>query len=133
MNLNELAVAVLGAGLITAAYRRSVADHGLRRTAEDQTAAAGGHDHRIGRKGADLHAHQVLADAAAALAVFVEERRQEVPELPLGDPSFRLPPPHLLVQCIQQLLPGGGARRKRYGGKACRRSDGGPGNPLACD
>ena len=60
MDLDELAVGVAAAGLEHPADRAAVAGHRVGRAAEDQPAAAGGDDQGVGRKRADLHAHQVL-------------------------------------------------------------------------
>ncbi len=64
MDLNELRVGVLGTLLETAADGTARADHRHRRTAVNQAAAATGDHHRVGRKGADLHRHQILPDSS---------------------------------------------------------------------
>ena len=64
MDLDELGVAVFRAGLEGAAGGAAGADHRHRRAAVNQSAAARGDDHRVGREGADLHRDQVLADNA---------------------------------------------------------------------
>ena len=89
------------------------ADHRHRRAAVDQAAAAGGDDHGVGRKGANLHRHQVLPDAAAADAALVEHGAEKVPELVLLDLAFDFPAADLLVQGVEQLLAGGGAGEGR--------------------
>ena len=71
-------------------------------------AAAAGDDQGVGRQGVNLHRHQVLGDAAAAAAVVVEHRAEEVPELVLGHLAGHVPAADLLVQGIEQLLAGGG-------------------------
>ena len=60
-------------------------------------------------KGANLHRHQILADAAAADAVVVENRAEEIPELVLLHLAGDFPAADLVVQGVEQLLAGGGA------------------------
>ena len=104
MNLDELAITVFRACLEATADRTAGADHGHRTAAKNHTAATGGHDNGIGGKRTDLHRNQVLSDAAAADAVVVEHRGEEVPELELPNLALRFPATHLFVQRVQQLL-----------------------------
>ena len=60
-------------------------------------------------KGADLHRHHILGDAAAADAVVVEHRGQKIPELVFGHFAFDFPAADLLIECVEQLLAGGRA------------------------
>ena len=52
---------------------------------------------------------QVLRDRAAAAAVVVEHRAQEIPALVHRDRAGGVPAAHLLVEGVEQLLAGGGA------------------------
>ena len=113
MDLDELGVAVFGPGLKRAAGGAAGAGHRHGRAAVDQAAAARGDDHGVGRKGADLHRHQVLPDAAAADAVVVEDRTEKIPELVLLDLAGHFPAADLFVQGVEQLLAGRGAGEGR--------------------
>ncbi len=119
MDLNELSIAVLGAGPIGAAGGSAGANHRHRRAAIDQSAAARSDDHGIGRKAAYLHRHEVLTHTAAADAIFVEDGRQEIPVFELPDLSLYCPAAHLIVEGVQQLLAGGGAGK---GGSLVKRA-----------
>ena len=109
MDLDELGVGVLGAGLKAAAGGAAGAGHRHRRAAVDQPAAADADDHRVGREGADLHRDQVLRRRTAAAAVVVEDRAEKIPEFVLRDFAGHFPAAHLLVERVEQLLAGGGA------------------------
>ena len=66
-------------------------------------------DHQgVGREGADLHRHQVLAHAAAAAARLVDHRAEKIPVLVLADVPGDFPAADLLVQGVDQLLAGRG-------------------------
>jgi hypothetical protein len=63
-------------------------------------------DHRIGRKGANLHRNEILPHAAATDAIVVEDRFQKIPELVFGDLALDFPTANLIVERIEQLLSG---------------------------
>ncbi len=113
VHLDELAVGVEGALLIDGAGRRARVDHRVGRQPEDQAGAAGRQDDGIGGEGPDRHALHVLGDDAAAGARVVEDGAEELPVLVLVHQVARFLAAHLLVERVQQLLPGGGAREGR--------------------
>ena len=110
VDLDHLGVAEVDAGLVAAAGGAAGADHRHRRLAVDQPAAAGGHDHGVGEEGLDLHRPHVLRDDALAVAVRIEDGPEELPELVLADEALGLPAAGLLVEAVEKLLAGGGAR-----------------------
>ena len=112
MHLDELAVGVVRALLIQRRLRRSGADDRVGGLAEDGADAAGRHDDGFGREGVHLHAAQVHGADAAADALIVDDTREELPRLVLGDLAFGFVAAHLLVERVQQLLAGGGAGKR---------------------
>ena len=107
MHLNELAIGVFHAGLITTAGSAAGASHGHRRAAVNQPATTRGDDHGVGGEGHDLHRTQILPDDSATDAVFIDDGTEEVPEFEFANQPFAFSTADLLVQCIEQLLPGG--------------------------
>ncbi len=110
MDLDELAVGVPRPLAIAAGRGGAGAHHGVGALPEDEAAAAGGHDHRVGAEGPDLHGAEVLGHDALAIAGVVDDRPQELPVLVLGDLAFALVAADLLVEGVDQLLAGGRAR-----------------------
>src|ERR1019366_2457266 len=113
VHLDELAVTVVSALLIESRLRRSGADHRVGGLAEDRSNAAGGDDDRFRGEGDDFHAAQVHGANAATDALVVDHRGEELPAFVLGDLAFGLVAAHLLVERIQQLLPGSGTGKSR--------------------
>ena len=109
MYLDELAVSVVRALLIESRLRRSRADDRVGGLAEDCSNAAGGDDNRLGGEGDHVHAAQVHGANSAADALLVDHRGEKLPAFVLGDLTFRLVAAHLLIERVQQLLPGGRA------------------------
>ena len=79
VDLDELAVGVVGALLVEGGLRGAGADDGVGGLAEDGSVAAGADDDRVGREGADLHGAQVHGADAAADALGSRARRRETP------------------------------------------------------
>ncbi len=109
MNLDQLAVGVVHALLEDGRLRRAGADHGVGALAEDGADAAGRQDDGVSWEGAQLHGAQVQGGDAAADALGVENGGEELPALVLLDLAFGLVAAHLLIERVEQLLPGGGA------------------------
>ena len=120
VHLDELSVGVDRALLVGDGGGRSGVDHRVGAAAEDQAGAPGGEAHGVAAEGAHLAVLEVLGDYAAADARLVEHEAREVPELELphhllagqGDAAVvlhveGLVAPHLLVEGVEQLLPGG--------------------------
>ena len=70
-------------------------------------------------KAPNLHAHQVLGDAAPAAARGVEHRSEKIPKLEFRNLAAYFPAPHLLVERVEQWLPVG---RAGEGGAAKERA-----------
>src|SRR5215472_7696640 len=104
MNLDELAVGVVAALLVKRRLRRSGADYGIRRLAEDGANAAGGHDESVPRKSAYLHGAQVHGADTAADPVAVEHGAQKLPSLVLRNAAFGFVTADLLIERIGKLL-----------------------------
>src|SRR5579872_814379 len=111
MYLDEFAVRVIAALLIERRLRRTRADDGVGRLAEDRPDAAGRDNESVGREGANLHAAQVHRADAAADFIAVEHRRQKFPVLELLYFSFGFIPPHLFVECVKKLLTSSRSRK----------------------
>src|SRR5438552_5730233 len=109
MHRDEFAVSVVTALLIKRRLRRAGADHGICRLAKDCADSTGGNDHRVRWKSPHLHGVQVYGADAAAYPTPIEHGGEKFPVLVLGDPAFRFEAAHLLIERIQELLPGGGA------------------------
>ncbi len=109
VDLDHLAVAVPGARLIAAGGGAARADDRVGGLAEDEPVAAGRHDDRVAPEGPDLHRAHVLgddADAALLVALALHHGPEELPELVLVDLALRLVPTRLLVEGVEELLPG---------------------------
>ena len=113
VNLNKLAVSVEAPLLIKRRLRRSRTNHRIRRLAKDRADSAGRNNDCVGRERAHLHRAQIHRAYPATHPVPIQHRRQEFPVLVLLNLAFRLVSPDLLVQRIEQLLPG---RRSGKGG-----------------
>ena len=100
VDLNELAVGVLGARSVHPTGRTAGADERHGATPEDEPTPAGGEHDGVGAKGAHLHAEHVLSDHATAVAVAIEHRAEEFPVFQFVDQSLSLPPADLLVQSV---------------------------------
>jgi hypothetical protein len=74
MDLHELGIGVMHAGLEHSAHGAARAGHGIGRTAEQQSVAAAGENHDVAGDGVNFHRDHVLAHATAAAAFFVENR-----------------------------------------------------------
>ena len=109
MDLNELAIRVIGALLVKRGLCRSRAHDRIGRLAEDGAAAAGCDDDRVGGKGADFHVPQVHGADAAGYAASIEHGGQKFPVLVFFYFAFRFVPADLLVKCVEKLLTGGGS------------------------
>ncbi len=106
--LNELAVCIQRALAVAACGGVARVDGGVGGLAEYGTAAARGDDHRIGGEGAHFHGGKVLRGYAAADAVM----RYGGNELPAHEGAYLalyFQGAHLLIECVEQLLAGGGA------------------------
>src|SRR5512135_2424297 len=104
MHLNKFTVSVKASLLIERRLRRSGTHHRIRRLAEDRAYAAGRHDDGVGGEGLDLHRAQIHGADAAADAVAIEHRRQELPRFVLFNFAFRLVASYLLIERIKELL-----------------------------
>src|SRR5215813_4368293 len=109
VHLDEFAISVKAALLVERRLRRAGADHGVRRFAKDSADATGSDDNGVGREDANLHAAQVHGADAATDAVGIDHAAQKFPMLKLCHASFGFVPPNLFVQCVQELLAGGGS------------------------
>src|SRR5271157_511145 len=107
MHLNEFAVGVVAALLIESRLRRTCTYNRICGLAEDRPNAARADDDGIGREGAHFHRAQIHGADAAAHALFVEHRREELAVLVLLDLAFGLIAPDLFVKSVKQLLAGG--------------------------
>ena len=106
MHLDELAVGIAHAGLKGPAGSAAGAGQRVGGTSEQQTASADRQDQGVGRKCADPHGHHILAHAPAAAALFVEDRAQEIPMFILANLAGHFPAANLLVEGVEELLPG---------------------------
>ena len=79
VNLNELAIGILRALLVTGRNRTAGTNHRVGRLAINQSRAAGRHDHSVGRKGLELERLQVHRDQSAANLMVVEHERHHLP------------------------------------------------------
>ena len=84
MHLDELAVGILRALLITSGNCAAGANHRVGRLAENQTWTAGGDDHGVGRKRFQFECLQIHRDQSATNLVIVEHQRQHFPVLKLS-------------------------------------------------
>ncbi len=97
VDLDELAVGVVGALLIEGGLGGAGADYGVGGLAEDCSVAAGADDDGVGGEGAGLHGAEVHGGDAAAGAFGVEDGGEELPAFVLGDFAFGLVAADLLV------------------------------------
>src|SRR5205807_7878538 len=109
MYLDELAIGVIATLLVKGRLRRSRAHYRVRGFAEDRANTTGGDNDRVGRKDANFHGAQIHGADAPADAVAVNHCGEEFAMLVLGDFAFRFVSAHLLIERIQELLPGGSA------------------------
>ena len=109
MDLDELAVGVVGALLVEGGLGGAGADYGVGGLAEDGSVAAGADDDGVGGEGAGLHGAEVHGGDAAAGAFAVEDGGEELPAFVLGDFAFGLVAADLLVEGVEELLAGGGS------------------------
>ncbi len=100
MNLNKLSVGVITALLVKRALGRAGAHHRIGGLAENGADAAGADDDGVRREGAYFHGAQVQGADAAAHAVGVQHRREELPVLVLLHLAFRFEAPHLFIQRV---------------------------------
>src|SRR5881396_1635478 len=104
MYLDELAIRVVATLLIERRLRRSGADHGVRRLAEDRADASGGYDNGVGRERAHFHSPQIHRTNAPAGAGSVEHGREKFPVLVFLYFSFGFITTHLFIEGVEQLL-----------------------------
>ncbi len=109
VNLDELAVGVVGALLVEGRLRGAGAHHGVRRFAEDGSVAARADDDGVGGEGAKLHGAEVHCGDSAAGALGVEHGGEELPALILLDLALGLVAANLLVERVEKLLACGGS------------------------
>src|SRR5438309_8807669 len=109
MHLDEFAVGVVTALLIKRRLRGAGADHRICRLTKDCADSAGGDDHRVRRKSPHLHGVQVYGADASTHAAAIKHSREKLPMLVLSHPALGFEAAHLLIERIQELLPGGGA------------------------
>ena len=109
VDLDELAVGVVGALLVERGLGGAGADDGVGGLAEDGSVAAGADDDGVGGEGAGLHGAEVHGADAAAGALGVEDGGEELPAFVLGDFAFGLVAADLLVERVEELLAGGGS------------------------
>src|SRR5208337_1414964 len=100
MHLDEFAIGVVRTLLIQSRLCRSGADHRVGGLAEDGAVTSGRHDHRFCREGVDGHAVQIHGADSLAGALIVDDGREELPGLVLGDFALRLVAPYLLVESV---------------------------------
>src|SRR5437660_7488007 len=82
----------------------------MRRLPADRGHAASGHNDPVRRERADLHRAQIHRANPAADSATVEHGRKKFPVLVLLHLAFGFVAPHLLVERIEELLPGGRTR-----------------------
>ena len=104
MHLDEFAVRVMRTLLIQRRLGRSGADDRVCGFSEDRSDAARGHNHSVGREGADLHRAQIQGADSATDALGIENGGKELPGFKLADAAFRFVSAYLLVERVQQLL-----------------------------
>src|SRR5580698_10403544 len=104
MDLDELAVGVVGTLLVEGGLRATGADDGVSGFAEDGSVAAGADDDGVGGEGAGLHGAEVHGGDAAAGAFAVEDGGEELPAFVLGYFAFGFKAADLFVECVEQLL-----------------------------
>jgi hypothetical protein len=109
VHLHELGVGVDGAVHVAAAVGAAGVDGRVGAAAVDDAGAAGRHADGVRGKGLDLHGAQIDGDDAAATALLVLDEAQILPVLVLADQALRLVAAHLLVEGVEELLPGRGA------------------------
>ena len=107
VDLDELAVGVVGALLVEGGLGGAGADDGVGGLAEDGSVAAGADDDGVGGEGAGLHGAEVHGADAAAGAFAVEDGGEELPAFVLGDFAFGFVAADLLVEGVEELLAGG--------------------------
>src|SRR5689334_12050904 len=106
MHLDKLAVSVFRALLIRGGDGATRADHRIRRLAEDQARTACRDDHGVRGKRFELERLQVHRDQSATDLMTIEHKRQHLPMLKLSYFAVDFVATHLLVERIEQLLPG---------------------------
>ncbi len=109
VDLDELAVGVVGALLVEGGLRDAGADDGVGGLAEDGSDAAGADDDRVCGEGADFHGAEVHGADAARGSLGVEDGGEELPAFVLGDLALGLVAADLLVERVEELLAGGGS------------------------
>ena len=109
MDLDEFPVGVVGALLEDGRLRGAGADDGVGALAEDGADAAGGEDDRVSRERAQLHRAQVERRDASSDAFGVEDSGEKLPAFVLLYFAFSLIAANLFVECVEELLSGGGA------------------------
>ena len=106
MDLDEFAISVERPLRVELRSHVARVDGRVRRLAEDGAAPTRCHHHRVCRECADLHGSEVLRNDALAYA-FIEDGRDERPELIAAHHARYLLRAHLLVERVEQLLTGG--------------------------
>ena len=109
VDLDELAVAVVGAVHVGGGRGRARVDDAVGAAAEQEPRPARGHDHgRCGER-ARAHAAEVQRHEPDAAAGVVAREPNELPALVLAHEPRGLMPAHLLVERVEELLAGRGA------------------------
>jgi hypothetical protein len=106
MNLNELAVGVSDALLEDGRLCRAGANHGVGALAEDGPDATRRQNNCIRRERTQLHGAQVEGGDAAGDALGIDHRGEKLPALVLLHLAFGFVAADLLVERVEQLLPG---------------------------
>src|SRR6266550_2617255 len=106
MHLNEFAVGVFRALLVTRGNGAAGTNHRVRRLAVDQTRTTGRDDHRISRKSFQLERAQVHRYYAATNLMVVEDERHHFPAFVFLNATLDFKAAHLFIQRVQKLLAG---------------------------
>src|SRR5439155_10404313 len=104
MHLNEFAVRVLRALLITGRDRAAGAHHRIGRLAKDQSWPTGRDDDGIRGKCFQFQRPQVHRSQAAATLITVEHQGQHGPGFIFLNPARHFVTPHLFIERVQELL-----------------------------
>ena len=104
MHLNEFAVRVLRALLITGRDRAAGAHHRIGRLAKDQSWPTGRDDDGIRGKCFQFQRPQVHRYQAATNLMIVEHQRQHLPGFIFLNPARHFVTPHLFIERVQELL-----------------------------
>jgi len=113
VDLDELGVGVPDALLVAAAGGAARAERTHGGLAIDCAITAGAHGNGVRQERLGLHGAQVGHHDAPAVALAVEDHALEAVVLELAHLALAFPLAHLLIQGVDQLLPGGSPGKRR--------------------